>query len=77
MEITGTGTWLLNFPVLRRHRPKPLVILVVDASVESYLSPLILSIEILSKRPFRDEFGEMTIDEVNDLLDRLSAVSKE
>jgi DNA ligase 4 len=33
--------------------------------------------EILSKRPFRDEFGEMTIDEVNSLLDRLSAVSKE
>lgn len=33
--------------------------------------------EILSKRPFRNEFGEMTIDEVNNLLDRLSAVSKE
>jgi hypothetical protein len=34
-------------------------------------------LEILSKRAFRDEFGEMTIDEVNGLLDRLSTVSKE
>lgn len=34
-------------------------------------------LEILSKRPFRDEFGDMTIDEVNNLLNRLSAVSKE
>lgn len=33
--------------------------------------------EILSKRPFRDDFGNMTIEEVNNLLDRLSAVSKE
>jgi hypothetical protein len=33
--------------------------------------------EILSKRPFRDDFGTMSIEEVNMLLDRLSAVSKE
>jgi hypothetical protein len=38
---------------------------------------LLSLIEILSKRPFRDDFGEMTIEEVNSLLDRLSAVSKE
>ena len=34
-------------------------------------------LEILSKRPFRDDFGELTIEEVNNLLDRLSTVSKE
>jgi DNA ligase 4 len=70
---------VLNYsiPFLRCHRPKPPVILVVDALVESCLNPLTLSIEILSKRPFREDFGEMTIDEVNSLLDRLSAVSKE
>jgi hypothetical protein len=33
--------------------------------------------EILSKRPFRDDYGDMLIEEVNILLDRLSAVSKE
>lgn len=66
-----------SIPFLRRHRPKPPVILVVDVLVESYPNPLTLSIEILSKRPFRDEFGDMTIDGVNNLLDRLSAVSKE
>ena len=38
---------------------------------------VLITLEILSKRPFRDDFGEMTIDEVNTLLDRLSAVSKE
>jgi hypothetical protein len=45
-----------------------------SASTLLYLSA---PIEILSKRPFRDDFGEMTIEAVNALLDRLSAVSKE
>jgi len=37
----------------------------------------LITLEILSKRPFRDDFGDMTIEEVNNLLDRLSVVSKE
>lgn len=41
------------------------------------LCSVLITLEILSKRPFRDDFGEMTIEEVNSLLDRLSAVSKE
>ncbi|KAI5307300.1 hypothetical protein KEM56_000584 [Ascosphaera pollenicola] len=33
--------------------------------------------EVISKRPLRVEFGDMTIDDVNDALDRLSVASKE
>ncbi|CAG7918982.1 unnamed protein product [Penicillium olsonii] len=33
--------------------------------------------DVLSKRPLRSEPGDMTIDEVNDRLDKLSAASKE
>ena len=33
--------------------------------------------EVISKRPIRTEVGDMTIGEVNDLLDRLSAAPKE
>ena len=33
--------------------------------------------EVISKRPIRTDVGDMTIDEVNDLLDRLSAAPKE
>ena len=59
-------------------RQKQQVISVVDVLVKSSsLSFSDFLKEILSKRPFRDEFGEMTIDDVNNLLDRLSAASKE
>jgi DNA ligase-4 len=33
--------------------------------------------EVISKRPMRTEVGDMTIEEVNDRLDKLAAVSKE
>ena len=77
MEIARTGILFVFTCLLNLSQAKAAGDFGGRCFGRSYLTFLTFSIEILSKRPFRDEFGEMTIDEVNSLLDRLSAVSKE
>jgi len=62
---------------LTNDRPRQRAILAADALVCAASWDWNLILEILSKRPFRDEFGDMTVEQVNGLLDHLSAVSKE
>jgi hypothetical protein len=73
MEATWTGRVMLVWADGQRQRLR--ATLAEDVLVSRL--PSLLIPEILSKRPFRTDFGEMTIEEVNNSLDKLSAVSKE